>query len=294
MVFAAPLIVLASGAPPFEPERRRRLAGAVVVGAIALGLLSFSLHHPIDWAATTWPTTALTALRIGLEVVALVCGAWALARLLGGRASRRDVPLVLIAGVVLIVEQSAAFVVSSSWLLSWWLAHLLGATATIVLTWSVVIGIGDAERRALQLAEQVRIVESAERRANAVLDAAGEAMVMITPQGRVAMANRGFAEMLNRAAADLVDVPVSSLVPDLQRLFGSDDVLTAPTDPIAGNDIVEQIWPRQRAYARFSTVVRGQDGEPLGELFAFRDITHERELDQMKDQFVSLVSHELK
>jgi PAS domain S-box-containing protein len=35
-------------------------------------------------------------------------------------------------------------------------------------------------------------------------------------------------------------------------------------------------------------------GDPIGAVVAFRDITHRREVDQLKDEFVSIVSHELR
>ena len=73
------------------------------------------------------------------------------------RRRGRNVSLIVLAGVVLIIEQSVAFVVSPTWMLSWWGAHLLGGTATVMLTWWVLIAVSDAERRATQLAQQVRI-----------------------------------------------------------------------------------------------------------------------------------------
>ncbi|MBA3532149.1 MAG: histidine kinase, partial [Ardenticatenales bacterium] len=52
--------------------------------------------------------------------------------------------------------------------------------------------------------------------------------------------------------------------------------------------------PEQRQLALFSTPVESGDGNHLGRLFVFRDVTHEREADRMRSEFVSMVSHELR
>jgi signal transduction histidine kinase len=54
-----------------------------------------------------------------------------------------------------------------------------------------------------------------------------------------------------------------------------------------------QKWPQFRELLHYSTPVRNADSF-LGRLFVFRDVTHEREVDRMKTEFVSLASHELR
>jgi signal transduction histidine kinase len=55
-----------------------------------------------------------------------------------------------------------------------------------------------------------------------------------------------------------------------------------------------QRWPVARTLELFSTPVRSVDSLLLGRLYAFRDVTREREVDRMKSEFVSLVSHEMR
>jgi signal transduction histidine kinase len=57
--------------------------------------------------------------------------------------------------------------------------------------------------------------------------------------------------------------------------------------------LLVQKWPQFRELLHYSTPVRNADSF-LGRLFVFRDVTHEREVDRMKTEFVSLASHELR
>jgi two-component system phosphate regulon sensor histidine kinase PhoR len=52
--------------------------------------------------------------------------------------------------------------------------------------------------------------------------------------------------------------------------------------------------PRPRSLQIFSTTVVDDAGQPAGEVRVVHDITRERELEQLKDDFMSTVSHELR
>ena len=59
-------------------------------------------------------------------------------------------------------------------------------------------------------------------------------------------------------------------------------------------EIITQLWPQARELELYSNPVQSAGGEHLGRLYVFRDVTHERAVDRMKSEFVSLVSHELR
>src|SRR5581483_10696343 len=49
-----------------------------------------------------------------------------------------------------------------------------------------------------------------------------------------------------------------------------------------------------RVFIGFTAPVRGDNGAAVGRIWTLRDVTQERELDRLKDEFVATVSHELR
>jgi signal transduction histidine kinase/CheY-like chemotaxis protein len=106
--------------------------------------------------------------------------------------------------------------------------------------------------------------------------------------------------LLGLDPATALDRPVDELRPHLEQVFEDPERVTAVIgDGMTPDDrrltqIVSQRWPEARELELSSAPVRGGDGEPMGQLVAFRDVTRERAVDRMKTEFVSLVSHELR
>ena len=151
-----------------------------------------------------------------------------------------------------------------------------------------------------QLEEQYHKAELARGESRAVLDAAGEAMILVSPQRMFLSVNRRFGELFSINPEDILGRKFEDLQQEIERIF------TDPTSfrgKIAGSasdeqlqftEIISQCWPVARELELFSTPVRSADAEYIGRLYVFRDVTHEREVDRMKSEFVSLVSHELR
>jgi PAS domain S-box-containing protein len=145
------------------------------------------------------------------------------------------------------------------------------------------------------LADRARI--AAQERA--VLDAAGEAMMLVSPDGTVLVANRAFGGWFGIEPASAVGRPLAALAPVLGRALGDAGfvpaALAAAADP--GAEFAtgfSQAHPAARELALVSAPVRTDEGDPLGRLFVLRDVSHEREVERAKSEFVSLVSHELR
>ncbi len=145
--------------------------------------------------------------------------------------------------------------------------------------------------------------EKAHSESNAVLDATSEGMALVAPDHRFLTVNRRFSELFGVGTDQVVGRRLTELEGELQRVFaeaasmqGQDGQHSDGAGDARGTfrEIVVQQSPVQRELELFSTPVRRADTEHLGRLYVFRDITHEREVDRMKSEFVSLVSHELR
>jgi signal transduction histidine kinase len=64
-----------------------------------------------------------------------------------------------------------------------------------------------------------------------------------------------------------------------------------PEEPSADEFELEDPY---RVFVGFTAPVRGDDGGLMGRIWTLREVTQERELDRLKDDFVATVSHELR
>lgn len=133
------------------------------------------------------------------------------------------------------------------------------------------------ERRRLELAE----ARAAEReQAERVLGVVGDAIVLVDADGRIAYSNRAAdaivgAHLRGRAAAEVFD-EWPALAEQIPVAF----------DPATTREVTLPVGERWLAFV----AVRSADGV----VYAFRDVTNERRLDEEKSDFVATVSHELR
>lgn len=165
---------------------------------------------------------------------------------------------------------------------------------------AIVRDITERRNAELALAKQLEAVEAARRDLRVVVDSAEVAMLLVAPDGHVALAN------------DTLD----GLFPEVEAAVRAGEPALAITDRIAGDltdsrefaawcqsslsnghqaaTEVLQLQPVERTLVARCRPLDGASGELQGHLLTFRDVTQERELERMKDQFVSMVSHELR
>lgn len=162
----------------------------------------------------------------------------------------------------------------------------------------------DAEERLrvtlAELEAQYREAEHARGMGRAILDAAGDPMLAVAPDGTILTANKRFALLFDTEAASLSERRLDELLPAVQGLFAEpeqsaallSEALTEPERELTGT-LVQEV-PERREFALLSLPVRSDEQEHLGRLIVLHDVTREREVDRMKSEFVSLVSHELR
>lgn len=145
----------------------------------------------------------------------------------------------------------------------------------------------DADERALletlaklcsQALERVRLYEELGSRANAaaVLERIGEGVFQLDSFGRILIWNPAAAAITGIPADQAIGRRIDQVLPGWQRLAASRD---AASFALGGREL----------WLSFSTVEY-----PEGAVYAFRDLTEERALEEARRDFVATASHELR
>jgi signal transduction histidine kinase/DNA-binding response OmpR family regulator len=176
------------------------------------------------------------------------------------------------------------------------LAVLLGRQIATSLYYSKLLATIARQREAL--ACEHAHVSSERKRLESLIDASDAAIMMVSEE-HVAYANNPMADLLGLPREVILGAPLEEINRVLARSFADPADLTAQVSALqrgAGSlrDRVEFHFPRRLVCQRTVATVRGSDGEVLGHLVLYRDITREAELEAAKSEFVSLVSHELR
>lgn len=176
------------------------------------------------------------------------------------------------------------------------LAVLLAQQVETSLHYSKLFATIEHQRDAL--AEEHAKVQSEHSRLEALIEASDAAILMVT-DGKVAHANRAMAEFLGIPWEVVVGAPVERIHRALARSLANPEALTAQIlalqpggEPL--RDRVELVFPRRLTCQRTVTAVLDAEGNVLGHLVLYRDVTREAEAEAAKSEFVSIVSHELR
>ena len=145
-----------------------------------------------------------------------------------------------------------------------------------------------AERRRLEAAEQTALAVAAEReRAASIAEAVGDGICLVDTEGTIRFWNRAAALITGRPSEEVVDRPANQTFPDWDSL--------AELIPVAehGNAARSTTLPvTVGGWDLWLSFVAVQGLR--GVVYAFRDLTAERGLDQQKSDLLATISHELR
>ncbi|MBN1991528.1 MAG: GAF domain-containing protein [Anaerolineae bacterium] len=132
-----------------------------------------------------------------------------------------------------------------------------------------------------------------QQQTQAIIQYMADGLLLIDDQGVIVTCNPALSMMLGLHPGEIVGQKVDApdLHPKLASITGT-TTQRARTGVLAKEVNIET--PRPRTLQIFSTTVVGDDKKPIGEVRVVHDVTRERELEQLKEDFMSTISHELR
>ncbi|MBI5873072.1 MAG: PAS domain S-box protein [Candidatus Omnitrophica bacterium] len=147
-----------------------------------------------------------------------------------------------------------------------------------------------------ELSKTNRRLSIEKERSDEVMRHLADGLVVVDKEGKVIMMNPAAEKLLGRETKEAVG---RSLVEGLKE----EHLLAVAKGPLDDKDetrITKEIEVNskddttKRILRASSAVVENEDGKTVGMVSVLSDITHEKEVEEMKSHFVSLVTHELR
>jgi PAS domain S-box-containing protein len=140
------------------------------------------------------------------------------------------------------------------------------------------------------LVENARLYATAEggrRRLAAVLASTTDVVIVTDQTERILLINRAAERIFNLNASKVAGRPVANVIEPAELV----NALTGQGDHTRNLEL--PIGDGKTYYASASTIV-SNEGQIFGRVAVLRDITHLKEIDEMKSDFVATVSHDLR
>ncbi|MEE9233999.1 MAG: HAMP domain-containing sensor histidine kinase [Candidatus Acidoferrales bacterium] len=122
----------------------------------------------------------------------------------------------------------------------------------------------------------------------------------VDPSGRLLLANRALVDLLGITPDVLVGKSLSNLVAVMGDALPNADAYSRRVSRLAedkesvSDALVEYHTDQRLFFKEISQPIRRSDGTPLGRLFLWVAMTREKQIDQNKNEFISIASHELR
>lgn len=150
------------------------------------------------------------------------------------------------------------------------------------------------------LKAEKRRLAHAKARDEAILSSIGDGMIMIDAQGVILRVNQQAARLLDMKQGEYKGKRFLDIVPayeDEKLVHEHDRPMTralVEKEKITSNNFEFETRRGGRIAVSITATPVSLDGEIIGAVIVFRDISHEKAVDKAKTEFVSLASHQLK
>jgi signal transduction histidine kinase len=145
-------------------------------------------------------------------------------------------------------------------------------------------------RRAAAAVDNARLFAEAEQRADAarVLEHIGDGVFMLDREGVIRLWNRAAEAVTRLAVEDVVGRPAAEAIPGWTAIADSVPVASTPATGSSAETLPLEL-PGGELWLSIAAVEFNE-----GTVYAFRDLTADRVLEELRSDFVSTVSHELR
>lgn len=160
----------------------------------------------------------------------------------------------------------------------------------------LTISFGSFAATAIQNARLYQDVREKSHELEAVVHGIGDGVLVTDPALRLLITNPIAANIFGLSEEVAPGTPLAEIVPHRGLVELVETTLASRhDDPMLGEVTVRTgRTGEERVYQALSAPVAGADGRPRGVVTVLRDITAQKELERMKSNFLSVISHELK
>ncbi|MFH1134887.1 MAG: response regulator [Pseudomonadota bacterium] len=148
--------------------------------------------------------------------------------------------------------------------------------------------------KALEHIRTLKDIAHEKSRMRVLINHLGDGVMAADTQNNVALANPTFQKMIGVVGGDFIGRPVSDLVAQPEILKMIDEALAAPADRLS--ELTAEFSDESRETVLWARCVPFRDrmGRNLGTVTVLHDITVAKKMEQLKSDFVSMVSHEIR
>ena len=129
--------------------------------------------------------------------------------------------------------------------------------------------------------------EGGRRRLAAVLASTSEAVIVTDQTARILLINRAFENAFGLKAGQVIGRSIADVIP-------APSLVDALADSGSGRRNVEVEGRDRRIYFANASPIASHEGQVFGRVAVLHDITHLKEVDRVKSEFVDNVSHDLR
>lgn len=150
--------------------------------------------------------------------------------------------------------------------------------------------------KSLQYTRALQDIAESKSRLRVMVNRLSDGVMTIDIDKNIVQVNPAFLHMLNYHGSEVVGKPVDEVIEDTELLAAIDTTLAMPTNTFSeiGCELTIGESGNERFLSGRCSPFRDRLNENIGSIIVLHDITALKKMDQMKSDFVSMVSHEIR